>query len=146
MIKLRPNYTLVHFLLILKWLIKMFTSINRALSLQCANPGANTCLCDIGSPSWFKTEIFPTLRRNHLPHPPYRKCTEPWHHCVVANQTMNFVNRYTPIYIYIYSGVKKCLCCPVFFFFAYLSRLNDSDHKKDVYYTKITLVNTKRSF
>ncbi len=33
-------------LLIVKLLIKMFTSINLALSLHCANPGANARLCD----------------------------------------------------------------------------------------------------
>jgi len=121
-----------HFLLIVRLMIKMFTSINPALSFQCANPGENACLCDIGSPSWYKTEIFPALRRNHLPHLPYRKCTEPWHHCVVSNRTVNFVNCYTPniyIYIYIQWCEKKCLCCPIFVFFAYLSHLNYSDHK-----------------
>ncbi len=108
-----------HFLLIVKLMIKMFTSINPALSFQCANPGENACLCDIGSPSWYKTEIFPALRRNHLPHLPYRKCTEPWHHCVVSNRTVNFVNRYTPnIYIYIYTVVwKKVFVLSYFCFF-----------------------------
>ncbi len=43
-----PSFHLYfHFLLIVKWLIKMFTSINLALRLQCANLGANACLCDI---------------------------------------------------------------------------------------------------
>ncbi len=73
-----------HFLLIVKWLIKMFTSINLAQSLHVCKPLVQTCACviSIGSPSWLETEIFPTLRRNQLPCPPYRKHTEPWHHCV----------------------------------------------------------------
>ncbi len=45
---------------------------------------------------------------NQLPHPLYRKRTEPWHHCVVSNRTVNFVNRYTPNkYIYIYKGCNN---------------------------------------
>ncbi len=102
--------------------IKTFTDINLAQSF--AQVQTLCLLISIGSPSWFKTEVFPTLRHNQLPRPLYRKHTEPWHHCVVSNRTVNFVNRYTLIllawnatelvnytyiyiYIYIYTYDKK---------------------------------------
>ncbi len=70
----------------------MFTSINLAEFARVQTlVQSSACVISIGSPSWFKTEIFPTLRHNQLP-----KCIEPWHHCVVSNRTVNFVNRYTP--------------------------------------------------
>ncbi len=41
--------------------VKTFTSITIAQSLHVA------CVISIGLPSWFKTEIFPVLRRNRKP-------------------------------------------------------------------------------
>ncbi len=40
---------------------KKFTGITIAQSLHIA------CVISVGSPSWFKTEIFPVLRRNRKP-------------------------------------------------------------------------------
>ncbi len=45
-----------HFLLIVKLRIKMFTGINLVQT--------RACVISIGLPSWFKTEIFPTIRHN----------------------------------------------------------------------------------
>ncbi len=66
------------------------------------------CVISIGLPSWFKTEIFPTLRRNQLPRPPisktYRTVTplcriepnrelcEPLHPYISRLQTGGFCN------------------------------------------------------
>ncbi len=41
--------------------VKTFTSLTIAQSLHVA------CVISIGSPSWFKTEIFPVLRSNRKP-------------------------------------------------------------------------------
>ncbi len=75
--KLR-HYSVIPFLLLLSvyselTAIKTFTGINLAQSLHVCKPWCKRvfCLISIGSPSWFKTEIFPTLRRNQLPRPPY---------------------------------------------------------------------------
>ncbi len=103
--KLR-HYSIIPFLLSLSvyselTAIKTFTGINLARVQTLVQTRA--CLISIGLPSWFKTEIFPTLRRNQLPRPPYRKHTEPWHHCVVSNRTVNFGNHYTPnVYVCTY--------------------------------------------
>ncbi len=86
------------------------------------------CVISIGWPSWFKTELFLTLRRNPPP-PPYRKCTEPWHHCVVSNRTMNFVNCYTPnIYIYIYIYMGLCLLMWRWFLYCCRKHCNPGVH------------------
>ncbi len=45
----------------------MFTVINIEQSLHVCK---RVLVISIGLPSWFKTEIFPTLQRNQLPHPP----------------------------------------------------------------------------
>ncbi len=50
----------------------------------------------------------------NCPAPRIKKRTEPWHHCIVLNRTVNFVSRYTPnTYTYIYIVVvgrldQKC--------------------------------------
>ncbi len=71
--KLR-HYSVIPFLLSLSAYselteITMFTGINLVQTL------VQTCACVIstGSPSWFKTEIFPTSRCNQLPRPPVSK-------------------------------------------------------------------------
>ncbi len=50
--------------------IKMFTVINIEQSLHVCK---RVLVISIGLPSWFKTEIFPTLQRNQLPRPPVSK-------------------------------------------------------------------------
>ncbi len=72
--KLR-HYSIIPFLLSLSvyselTAIKTFTGINLAQRLHKTLVQTRACLISIGSPSWFKTEIFPTLRRNQLPRPP----------------------------------------------------------------------------
>ncbi len=70
--------------------------LNIAFSLHVCKPWCKRmrCVISIGSPSWFKTEIFPTLRRNQLARPPYRKRTKPWNHCVVSNRDVTVADFY----------------------------------------------------
>ncbi len=99
--KLR-HYSFIPFLLSLSVYselteIKTFTSINLAQSLHvCKRVLVWYPLAHLHG---LKQKYFQHWH-NQLPRPPYRKHTEPWHHCVVSNRTVNFVNRYTPnIYI-----------------------------------------------
>ncbi len=63
------HYSVIPFLLSLSVYIaltkiKMFTGINLVLSLVLTLVQRPACVISIGSPSWFKTEIFPKLRCN----------------------------------------------------------------------------------
>ncbi len=102
--KLR-HYSIIPFLLSLSayselTAIKTFTGINLAQSLHVCKPWCKRVLV------WYPLARLHGLKQkywhNQLSRPPYRKHTEPWHHCVKSNRTLSFVNRYTPnIYIYI---------------------------------------------
>ncbi len=88
----------IHFMLIVNWL-RLRRSPALILRKVCSVQTmvqTHACVISIGSHSWFKTRIFPTLRPNQLPLPPYRKRTKSWHHFVVSNRTVNFLNCYTP--------------------------------------------------
>ncbi len=77
--------------------IKMLTSIILAFSLHVCKPWCKRVLV------WYPLARLHGLKLKYFQHwditncpAPFRKRTEPWHHCVVLNRTVNFVNRYTP--------------------------------------------------
>ncbi len=109
------HYSVIQFLLSLSAFselteIKMFTSINLAEFAHVQTlMQTHACVISIGLKHFQHCDV------TNGPAPPYRKCTELWHNCAVPNQTVNFLNRYTPyIYLYIY-----CTCTHIRTYFQY---------------------------
>ncbi len=98
-----------HFLLVVNWL-KLRCSLASYLAQS-----LHICLCDIHWLTFIvKTSIFQHCYVTNCP--PYRKRTEPWHHCVESNQTVTHYNPYyiyIYIYIYISGGPLSALTCCV---------------------------------
>ncbi len=99
--KLR-HYSIITFLLSLSVCselteIKTFTGINLAQSLHVCKPWCKRVLVwyPLARLHGLKQKYFQHCDVTNCPTPPYRKHTEPWHHCVVSNRTVNFVNRPT---------------------------------------------------